>query len=123
MSGVPGTTTGIAERQAADGAARLAVLSGRARTSRSEDGPTSLVELWAALRPLLTPRLPDQAVDPASAPPWFSSPGWGGCEHGREIRRTERPSGWRSVDLSWLPSVSRRGWEHGLRVGRGGSGK
>ena len=84
MSGVPGTTTGIAERQAADGAARLAVLSGRARTSRSEDGPTSLVELWAALRPLLTLRLPEQAVDPASAPPWFSSPGWGGCEHGRE---------------------------------------
>lgn len=81
MSGVA-KTTGIAERQAADGAARLAVLSGRARTSGSEDGPTSLVELRAALRPLLTLRLPEQAVDPASAPPWFSSPAGAGTTTG-----------------------------------------
>ncbi len=37
--------------------------------------------------------------------------------------RAELPHFSSSNIRSWLPSVSRRGWEHGLRVGRGGSGK
>lgn len=81
MSGTRKPTTGVAERQLADGQARHAALCQRLSLPGPYDDPEGLVALWAAVRPGLTPRAPEHPVSTAYAPAWFGSPGWYGYDH------------------------------------------